>query len=210
MPSLKTTESRNSYKGVRKLSKKTSKKGSKTNKKNKNTDDNTTEEMMDILNSDTNKSYTGKKHANQAQKNEEYDPLLVSNIGINKTSRIASLLGHIGNDIQQLGGPPIDPNERDTEMPEPMPSHMMGQMPHQMPQHMMGQMPHQMMSQLSQQMMGQMPQQMPQQMAQQMPQQMSHQMPQQMEAPQMNQQISNSIDAIKSLASLGSGIPRLI
>ena len=32
MPSLKTTESRNSYKGIRKLSKKTSKKGSKTSK----------------------------------------------------------------------------------------------------------------------------------------------------------------------------------
>ena len=64
MPRSKTTESRNNiHKGVRKLSKKASKKGSKNKKKNYNT---STEDMLDILNSDKN-VYTGNSNMNQQQ-----------------------------------------------------------------------------------------------------------------------------------------------
>jgi hypothetical protein len=224
MPSLKTTESRNSYKGIRKLSKKSSKKGSKSSKKNKSQDDNTTEEMMDILNSDNNNSYTGKNHLKKSTKvqpyqnqyqnqnqyknqNQEHDPLLVSNfvptdnngnIVFNSNNKIASLLGGIPqiNNIQQIGAP------IDTSLESEMNPQMMGQMGQHMGQ--MGQMGQHMAPQMGQHMGPQMGQhmgpqmgQMGQQMGQHMGPQIEQQMAQQMAqqmGQQMGQQMSSQID----------------
>jgi hypothetical protein len=230
MPSLKTTESRNSYKGIRKLSKKASKKGSKTSRKNKNSDDNITEEMRDILNSDSNNSYIGngknqlRKPTQSTQRSiqsDNVDPLLVSNHVptdnhgniIYNNNRIGALLGGISqiNNVSQIGNP-INPEIESEMEPQMMNQYMAPQM---MNQHMMNQqlspqmMAPQMMGQhMAPQMMGQhmASQMMDQQMApQMMGQHMASQMASQM-APQMAPQIDNAL--LKNIANLG-GIPRI-
>jgi hypothetical protein len=190
MPRSKTTESRNTFTGVRKLSKKIIKKGNKEN----NT---TTEEMLDILDSDTN--YKGMKQPAQQpmqqpmqQPLDDIDPLMVSNFvptneqgQINNLNKIGELLG-----MSQIGNPVL---LTDSTIQNPMTEQY---------------------NPLAQQLMNQqMPQQMPQQMNQQMPQQMNQQMAPQM-TPQMTQFMGQPmsqdsfIDNIKNLSGLYK-IPKL-
>jgi hypothetical protein len=149
MPRSKTTESRNSFTGSRKISKKTSKKG-----KSKKSNNSTTEEMMDILNSDNNTQQM--PHAGQMQhqqmNNQEIDPLMINNFvptnqqgemfNINK---IGNLLGlnqttQIGNQVMSLDSTIQNPMMQfQNPMAEQLSSQLMGQqMPHMphMPQQM--------------------------------------------------------------------------
>jgi len=198
MPRSKTTESRNSYKGVRKLSKKTSKKASKkgSSKKVKNINT-TTEDMLDILNSDDN-IYTGKVNTNNnmnpqlQQYQQNIDPYLVYETvqtdpqgNMTGTNKIGSLLGiaQLNNTSQYV--PPT--NLIDSAVPSYNPQNMpLGVQELNSNLTLSPMMPQQIMPQ----------QMMPQQM---MPQQMMGQ--QQM----MPQQINNSM--LKNFASL-SNIPR--
>ena len=203
MPRSKTTESRNNiHKGVRKLSKKTSKKGSKNKKRDNNT---TTEDMLEILNSDKN-MYTGNNTMNPQQMammkqyQNNVDPFMVdyavqtdANGNMFNTNKIGALLGgvaQINSNTQYI--PPM--NLADSIVP-PTNNMQIGadEFSSRMTLSPIGMMP-----EINQQMM---PQMMPQIMPQIMPQ-MNHQM-----VPQMNQGINNSF--IKNIANLGS-VPRLV
>jgi len=206
MPRSKTTESRNTFTGVRKLSKKIIKKGNKEN----NT---TTEEMLDILDSDTN--YKGMQKPMQQlmqqpmqQPLDDIDPLMVSNFvptneqgQINNLNKIGELLGvtQIGNQVLLTDSTIQNPM---TEQYNPLAQQLMNQ---QMPQQMTQQMPQQMPQQMTQQMPQQMTKQMAPQMTQQMPQQMTPQMTQFMGQPMVQ---DSFIDNIKNLSGLYK-IPKL-
>jgi len=207
MTRSKTTESRNSYKGVRKLSKKASKKGSNKGSRKKKNNNNTTEEMLNILSSDEN-VYTGRKVLNNTQDNNVDPYMIQDNVPTdqqgnrNHINSIGSLLGGIAqlNTNTQYVPPDLSSIQNklaSTMMPQQMIDQDMPQMMSQMPQ-MMGQMP-QMMGQMPQQMMGQ------------MPQQMMGQMPQQMmggqDMPEMPQQMQQQM--LKNIASLNT-VQRLV
>lgn len=199
MPRSKTTESRNNiHKGVRKLSKKTSKKGSKNKKRDNNT---TTEDMLEILNSDKN-MYTGNNTMNPQQMammkqyQNNVDPFMVdyavqtdANGNMFNTNKIGALLGgiaQINSNTQYV--PPM--NLVDSVVP-PTNNMQMGA--------------NELTSRIALSPMGMMPE-MNQQMMPQMNQQMMPEMNYQM-MPQMNQGMNNSF--IKNIANLG-GVPRLV
>jgi hypothetical protein len=212
MPRSKTTETRNNvHKGVRKLSKKTSKKGSKNNKNNKNINT-TTEEMLDILNSDNNvhngnNIYTNKVPPQYQQYQQNVDPYMINyavptdaNGNMFNTNKIGSLLGgvaQINSSAQYV--PPMDLNltEMGPSNNMPMDSNQlnsmsfMGNMMPQMDQNMI-------MPQMDQNMM------MPQ-MQQNM---MMPQMQQNMMMPQMQQNMMPQAMDLKNIAAL-STIPRI-
>ena len=221
MPRSKTTESRNNiHKGVRTLSKKVSKKGSK--KKNYNT---TTEEMLEILNSEQDmhtNMHTGNPKMTSQQANylnqyqQNVDPFLVTdavqtdaNGNMINTNKIGALLGGVAqiNSNYEYTRPMNLNNNMSFGVQE---QHSMSQ------QNAMPQFNNQLMDIMSPQMNNMMPQQMNNMMPQQMnntipqfnnqlmdmmPQQMNNTMPQ-----QINQNVSNSF--IKNIAALSS-IPRI-
>jgi len=123
MPRSKTTESRNTFTGIRKLSKKVSKQGK--DKSNKN--NTTTEEMLDILSTESNEpKFKGKKQPMQTmqqqpmqimqqqpmqtmqqQQLDDIDPLMISNFvptnnqgEMYNINKIGDLLG-----MTQIGNP---------------------------------------------------------------------------------------------------------
>jgi hypothetical protein len=119
MPRSKTTESRNTFTGIRKLSKKVSKQGKDKSKKNNTT----TEEMLDILSTESNEpKFKGKKQPMQQQpmqqqpmqqqpmqqqQLDDIDPLMISNFvptnnqgEMYNINKIGDLLG-----MTQIGNP---------------------------------------------------------------------------------------------------------
>jgi hypothetical protein len=109
MPRSKTTESRNTFTGIRKLSKKVSKQGKDKSKKNNTT----TEEMLDILSTESNEpKFKGNKQPiqqqpMQQQQLDDIDPLMISNFvptnnqgEMYNINKIGDLLG-----MTQIGNP---------------------------------------------------------------------------------------------------------
>jgi hypothetical protein len=203
MPRSKTTESRNSFTGVRKLSKNSIK------KTKKGTDTNTTEEMLDILSSESN--FKGAQQPMQPQNmgqtinNNEVDPLMVSNyVPTNDQGQILDNFNKIGDllGMTQIGNPVLS---TDSTVQNPITAQqnpMAQQLTSQLMQQQM--MPQQMMPQQMQQPM------MPQQMQQPMNQFMGQPMNQFMGQPMMQDSIGENtiIDNIKNLSGLYK-VPKL-
>ena len=181
MPRFKTTESRNSFTGVRKLSKNSIK------KPKKGTDTNTTEEMLDILSSESNfkgmQQPMQPQHMGQTINNNEVDPLMVSNyVPTNDQGQILDNFNKIGDllGMTQIGNPVLS---TDSTVQNPITAQ----------QNPMAQ---QLTSQLMQQQM--------------MPQQMQQPMNQFMGQPMMQDSIGENtiIDNIKNLSGLYK-VPKL-
>ena len=183
MPRSKRTDTTNNvHNGVRKLSKKVSKKGLKNKKKKEKSHNSSTEEMMDLINSDKN-TYTGMMNhqgtMNQGQQN--IDPLMINHfvqtdsngnlIGTNKIGELLGGVAQLNSGVQQY----VPPNMSNQQMMSPTMPQMNNPMMQQMNNSMMQQMNNPMMQQMNNPM--QQMQQMPQMMSPTM-QQMNNHMPQ--------------------------------
>ena len=193
MPRSKTMESRNTFTGSRKLSKKVSKQGKKITKQSKKISDkstNTTEEMLDMLSTESkDHSYKGKKQQPMQQQPmqqqpmqqqpmqqplDNIDPLMISNFvptnnqgEMYNINKIGDLLG-----MTQIGNPVLS---TDSTIQNPIFENQMGQ-------------------QLSNQLMQPMQQPMMQQPMMQQPM---------MQQPFMGQQLDdNFMNTIKSVSEL--------
>ena len=213
MPRSKTMESRNTFTGSRKLSKKVSKQGKKITKQSKKISDkstNTTEEMLDMLSTESkDHSYKGKKQQPMQQQPmqqqpmqqplDNIDPLMISNFvptnnqgEMYNINKIGDLLG-----MTQIGNPVLS---TDSTIQNPIFENQMGQ---QLSNQLMQPMQQPMMQQpMMQQPMMQQPMMQQPMMQQPMMQQPMMQQPM-MQQPFMGQQLDdNFMNTIKSVSEL--------